>query len=316
MHVVIGSGPVGSAIATQLAQRGRAVRVITRSGRGPQHPAIERAAVDASDASALREATRGAEVIYNAANPARYHTWPMLWPPLAAAMLDAAQAHHATLASVGNLYAYGPVDEPMRESMPPASTERKGRVRAAMWQDALAAHDAGRVRALEIRASDYLGADGNSHAGRAADLVVRGKKVSVIGNPDMPHTWTAPGDTARLAIAAAEDPAAHGRAWHVPSHAPRTQRELVSDLARVAGLPAPRVNGTPPWLIRAVGLAVPQMRELAAMTYQFDRPFVLDDSDARQHFGLEPTPWQDLLRDTVAAAHAAAGRKPPATSHP
>ena len=33
----------------------------------------------------------------------------------------------------------------------------KGRLRAQMWADALALHDAGRIRATELRSSDYFG---------------------------------------------------------------------------------------------------------------------------------------------------------------
>jgi nucleoside-diphosphate-sugar epimerase len=276
--------------------------VITRSGSGPDHPGIEKLALDAADSTALTEATRGAAVIYNAANPSNYATWPKVWPPLADAMLRAARASGSTLAIVDNLYAYGPVDRPMTESMPLASTERKGMLRAQMWRDALAAHEVGELRAVEVRASDYIGVGGMSHAARVAGMLAAGKTVNVIGNPDQPHTWTSSTDTARLLVAAAADPGAHGRAWHVPSNPARTQRELAQDLAEAAGLPTPKVIGMPHWAARSIGLAVPQMREIARMMYQFDRPFVLDDTDARARFGFEPTPWIELTAEVMAAA--------------
>lgn len=45
----------------------------------------------------------------------------------------------------------------MSADSPLTPPSRKGAIRAAMWEDPLAAHAAGRVRALEVRASDYLG---------------------------------------------------------------------------------------------------------------------------------------------------------------
>ncbi len=36
LHVVVGAGPVGSAVAEILAERGHRVRVVTRSGSGPE----------------------------------------------------------------------------------------------------------------------------------------------------------------------------------------------------------------------------------------------------------------------------------------
>ena len=50
----------------------------------------------------------------------------------------------------------------MTEDLPLRPTTVKGRVRAQMWQDALAAHEAGRIRATEARASDFVGPGGKS----------------------------------------------------------------------------------------------------------------------------------------------------------
>jgi hypothetical protein len=45
----------------------------------------------------------------------------------------------------------------MTEDLPAAPVGHKGRVRAKMWSDALAAHEAGRARVTELRAADYFG---------------------------------------------------------------------------------------------------------------------------------------------------------------
>ena len=59
LHVIVGAGPVGTATARLLAERGERVRVVTRRGTGPEHPAIERVAADAADAGPARRADRG-----------------------------------------------------------------------------------------------------------------------------------------------------------------------------------------------------------------------------------------------------------------
>lgn len=152
LHVIVGAGPVGTSVARLLAADGEQVRIITRRGAGPTHPLVERVAADASDADRLRELTAGAVALYNCANPP-YDQWPTAWPPLSRAMIGAAQATGAVLAITGNLYGYGPVHGPMTEDLPLAATGRKGRVRAKMWHDALAAG----VPTFEVRASDYIG---------------------------------------------------------------------------------------------------------------------------------------------------------------
>src|ERR1700704_1079484 len=102
-HVIVGAGPVGSATAKLLAERGERVRIVTRSGSGPEHPAIERTAADAADPNRLSALTEGAAALYNCANPL-YHRWPTDWPPLASALLTAAERTGAPLVTLSNLY--------------------------------------------------------------------------------------------------------------------------------------------------------------------------------------------------------------------
>lgn len=308
LHVVVGAGPIGSAVAELLAAQGEPVRVVSRSGRGPEASGIERVAADAADPSLLTELCGGAVALYNCANPP-YHRWASDWPPLAASLLGAAEATGAVLAVCNNLYAYGPVDGPMSEDLPLAATDTKGRVRAQMWQDAVSAHQAGRLRVTEVRASDYVGPNAQSHLGdRVVPRVVAGKSVRVLGSADQPHTWTYTRDVARLLVTVAADERAWGRAWHVPSNAPRTQRQAIADIAQVAGVPGVAVKTLPTWVLKATGVAVPVMREIAEMIYQFERPFVLDSSAAERTFGLAPTPWADVLADHVEAFRAAPRR--------
>src|SRR3981081_1071398 len=65
LHVIVGSGSVGSATAQLLAERGERVRIVTRRGGGPEHPAIERVAADATDPNRLSALTEGAAALYN-----------------------------------------------------------------------------------------------------------------------------------------------------------------------------------------------------------------------------------------------------------
>jgi len=167
-HLVVGAGPVGTAVASLLASRDIPVRLVSRRGLGPDHPLVERVPADAADADRLRTLAAGSAVVYNCLNPP-YHRWPQDWPPMAHALLAAAESAGAVLATVSNLYVYGPVDGPMTPDLPLAAPGPKAKVRAEMWRDALAAHEAGRVRVTEVRGSDYLTTGRNSHLG---DLVV------------------------------------------------------------------------------------------------------------------------------------------------
>lgn len=295
-HVVVGAGPIGSGIALALAGAGHEVRVVTRSGSGPDHPGVERVAADAADAGRLQRLSAGAATVFNAANPP-YTRWVTDWPSLAASLLQAAEATGAVLATVGNLYVYGRVTSAMTEDTPLRPHDHKGRVREVMWHQARTAHEDGRVRYVEVRGSDYPDAPpATSHLSRHVPAVLARRRCRVMGHPDQPHSWTATADVVALVVAAAADATSHGRAWHVPTAAPRTQRQALTDLAELAGAPTPRVGGTPPSLLRAVGTVAPYVREVAGTVYQFTDPFVVDDSAARAHFDLRPQPWEQTLR--------------------
>ena len=45
-HVVVGAGPVGLATARLLAEQGREVVLVSRSGIGPEAPGVRREAAD------------------------------------------------------------------------------------------------------------------------------------------------------------------------------------------------------------------------------------------------------------------------------
>lgn len=298
-HVVFGAGTIGRGVAAELVGRDEAVLLVSRSGTGPHVAGAVREAADASEPARVRELTGDATAIYNCMNPP-YHRWQVEWPPLADNLLSAAEASGAVLVTVSNLYGYGPVAGPMTEDLPLAAPGPKGRVRAKMYDDALAAHRAGRIRMVEIRSSDYLGPAAESVLqARAFPRLLEGKSVSLIGAADVEHTFTYTRDVATLVVAAAFDPDSWGRAWHTPSHPPRTQRQVVTELAEVAGVDVPRVSVIPNVAVRAVGLFVPMLRELQETRYQFVEPFVMDSSAAQEHFALVPTPWPDILEATV-----------------
>lgn len=303
-HVVIGAGPVGRHVAAVLVERGERVTVASRSGRDTGVHGAEHVALDASDADALTRQAEGAAALYNCANPGDYTQWERVWPPLANALSQAAERTGAVYAITGNLYPYGPVDVPMREDLPDAATDHKGRLRGRMWADALAAHEAGRLRAVEVRGADYVGSGvgANGHVTRVLPRALAGRAVTMVGRPDVPHTFTDVLDVARTLVAAAADPSAHGRTWLVPSNAPRTQAQALTEVLAAAGKPAVRVRGLPAALFRVGGTVVPFMREVAELSYQFTRPYLLDDSAARAHFGIDPTPWDEVCRRTVAGA--------------
>jgi len=299
-YVIVGAGPVGRHTAEVLRDRGDEVRLVTRSGR-VRLDGVESVAADASDPEALTRLTEGAAALFNCANPVDYTTWEQVWPPLAESLLTAAERTGATLVTASCLYPYGPTDAPMVEGQPDAATDHKGQLRAGMWAEARSRHEAGRLRAVEVRGADYVGAGvgANGHITRHLSTATQGKTAWVIGKPDLPHSWTDVADMARTLAAVADRPESWGQVWHAPTNAPRSQRQALTDVLAAGGHAAVAVRSIPMPVLRGLALVNPLMREIAELSYMWTRPYVLDSLRTQDVLGLEPSPWDEVCRRTV-----------------
>lgn len=300
LHVVFGaSGGAGSAIVRELVAQGKRVRAVTRSGS--DLPAgVEAVRADAANPAEALAACTGATTIYHAVN-VPYPEWGRALPPVMDGLIAAAAATGATLVYTDNLYAYGPVDRPMTEELPPAATTHKGRLRARLAETLMAAHRAGRVRGVIGRSSDYYGPGVRlSIAGeRLFPAVLKGGRAMWAGSLDQPHSLSYIDDVARVLVTLAEREEAWGHIWHAPPAEALTGRQFIELAFAEAGKPV-KVGAVSPLLIRLAGLVNPMARELCELIYEFDAPFVLDGSKYLRDFGGAPTPHRDALRATLA----------------
>jgi nucleoside-diphosphate-sugar epimerase len=301
LHVVFGTGQVGRVLAAVLAGRGLNVRVLSRHRPPKLADGIDWRAADATDPNAASDAAKGAAVVYQCLN-APYAQWPKLFPPLQRGVLAAAERTGALLVVLENLYGYGPTGgRPMTEDLPLAATTVKGRTRAAMTAELLAAADAGRVRIAIGRASDFFGADvtdGSTLGERVFGNALAGRRADFIGNPGLPHTYSYVPDIAAGLATLGTDARAAGDVWHLPGPQTVTTRALLDLVAGEVGHPV-GIRSVPKLAVRALGLVNPMLRGLAELSYQFDEPFVLDTSKYESTFGAGGTPLADAIAATV-----------------
>jgi nucleoside-diphosphate-sugar epimerase len=315
-HVVLGAGAVGLAVAEAVSRRGGSVRVVNRSGLRDPVGGVESVAGDITDAAFAASVTRGARVVYQALNPP-YHRWAQDFPGLQEAAIAAAQTAGARLVVMDNVYMYGRADgRPFTEDRAYDAHTRKGRVRAAMARDLMAAYEAGRVQVTVGRASDYFGPRTGEQS-LIGDLVVpralADKPAWVMGDPDMPHTYSFVPDVGEHLVRLGELDHALGRVWHLPNPETRTTREVIGLVFEYAGT-EPRLRVAPGWAMRAMGLVNRTVREVNEMRYEFDEPFIVDASRAENELGLRATPLAEAVERTVrwyrgrTGASSSAGR--------
>jgi nucleoside-diphosphate-sugar epimerase len=224
-------------------------------------------------------------------------------PAVAAGVLAAAERNGALMVSLENLYGYGPtIGRPMTEDMPLAATTVKGRTRAAMTEELLAAAAAGRVRVAIGRASDFFGpgvTQGSTLGERVFGNTLAGRRADFIGHPDLLHTYSYVPDIAAGLATLGTDARAAGQVWHLPGPATVTTRALLDLVAGEVGHPV-GVRSLPKLAVRALGLVNPMTRELAEISYEFDEPFILDTSKYESAFGVAGTPLAAAVAATVA----------------
>lgn len=302
LHVVFGAGQVGRVLSARLIEMGLPVRAVSRNRPAGLAEGVDWQAADAADPEAAVAAARGASVVYQCLN-APYTDWPARFPPLQRGVLSAAERSGALLVSLENLYGYGPTEaNAMTEDLPLAATTVKGRTRAAMTHELLAAAEAGRVRFTIGRASDFFGAGittGTTLGDRVFANAIAGKRADFIGDPDLPHTYSYVPDVAAGLATLGTDERAVGGVWHLPGPETVTTRQLLELVAGDVGHPV-GVRTLPKLAVRTLGLFNPTLRELVEMSYEFDRPFVLDTSKYQSTFGATYTPLATAVATTVA----------------
>ena len=301
LHVVLGTGPVGSWITRTLHDRGLAVRAVNRSGARPEliPGAVEVVAADVSAERQAVAAAEGAAVVYQALNPP-YHQWHALFPALQRGALAAAKATGARYVSIDNLYMYDSSSGAISESTRIAPSSRKGELRARMAEEVLAAHGHGEVRAAILRSSDYYGPGVTASAlgDRIFPSIIAGKPGEVLGGLDIPHSYAYIEDVARAAVELGTREEAMGRIWITP-HAPApTQREVLEGVFGLVGR-EPKYATVTPSKMRLAGFFNPGAREMVEMMYEFAEPFTVDSSAMEGAFGLEATSLADGLARTV-----------------
>ncbi len=306
LYVVLGgSGGIGRAVTVEALRRGHRVRSVSRSASSARDlPAGSQPLdVDLSTAAGAAAAVAGATVVVHAAQPP-YTRWDKEFGSLTSRVADATAAVGAKLVFADNLYMYGPQRDgrALTEITPALATDTKGRVRATMAADLLARSDRGELLVAIGRASDYYGPHGTTSALGEAFFksALRGKTVNTMGSEDVPHTMSYLPDIASGLVTLAERDNADGHAWHLPAAEPLTTRQFADLVAAEIGRPI-KIRASGAGTLRVLGLAVPMLKELAAVAYQWELPFIVNSDAYLTTFpdAISVTPHAQAVAATV-----------------
>jgi nucleoside-diphosphate-sugar epimerase len=305
LHVLFGAGQVGQPLARLLLQAGKRVRIAKRSPGGVP-PGAEVIQGDAADPAFCAQAAQGAATVYHCMNPPYdARIWAELVPRYMDNLIAAAGRAGARLVALDNVYMLGRSGgRPLDEDTPPNPCSRKGEIRARAAERLFEAHRRGDLLATAGRASDYYGPGGTlTHLGdQFWRPALAGKTARVLVNPDVIHTYHyIPDVAAGLSTLGCAEADAYGRAWMLPCAPAGSMRELVARFSRKLGREI-RLAGVPRWIVKAIGVFIPLVREVGEMLYQWDEPFVISDRRFRERFRQEPADVDEAAAATLAWA--------------
>jgi len=292
--LVLGYGSVGAATVAALRLRGTPVRVAQRSKPANLPPDVPFTPCDTLDLASLEAAVAGAAQVVVAlgfAYDGKF--WQDVWPRAMQNLVDVCAKTGARMVFVDNLYMYGPQTEPLHEDVPLSDLPRKPAVRSEVtriWQAA-----AGRVRVAALRAPDFYG-PGAGPQSQLGDLafgaLAGGKTATLVLPPDIPHEFAYVPDFARGVVSLLDAPDEDfGQAWHLPCAPTLTPRQILEIGAAAIGAKV-KISALPPWSLPILGLAMPILRELYEMRFQFNRPYRVDSSKFAKHFWGDATPFE------------------------
>ncbi|MFJ9089518.1 NAD-dependent epimerase/dehydratase family protein [Streptomyces sp. NPDC102384] len=299
LHTVLGAGPAGTSVALELARRGHAVRLVDRAGSGEPLDGVERLAGDVGTADGALAAIEDADVVYHCVNVA-YHLQVDVMPGIQEAVLSAVARTGARLVVLDTLYPYGETHgEVMTEDTSWRAATAKGRMRAALDENYLAAHKEGRAKVVLGRSADFVGPRvlNSTLGGAVFPAALTGGEVLAPGDIDLKHSYTNILDVARGLAVLGENPSGDGRVWHLPTAPARTTREILTVLGDLVGHP-----------LRIVAMDEPRpfgpfdetfMNSYAELFYQHTEPQIMNSTAFQREFGLTPTSIETTLSQTL-----------------
>lgn len=305
VHTILGAnGVIARELARALAGMPGDLRLVSRH---PQkvNASDELVAADLLDADATARAVAGSTVAYLVAG-LKYDAkvWEDQWPKVIRNVIDACKRARCRLVFFDNVYAYGRVTGAMTEETPFNPRSRKGDVRARIATTLLDAMRAGELEAMIVRAADFYGPGAVLSLPHATVFtrLKAGKTPQWVGNARAFHTFTYTPDAGHAVAVLGQAPQAFGQTWHLPTRADAMTGEAFARLAcELAGRPF-KLQVAPRWVLRAMGLFVPVLRENDEMMYQFEYDYRFDSGKIATAFGLEATAYREGIATTLQAA--------------
>jgi len=305
MQTILGAnGTIGSVLAKELLAYTDKIRLVSRNPR-KVNESDELFPADLSDSVMVEKAVAGSDVVYLVVGfDYKIKVWQEKWPKLMRATIDACIKHKARLVFFDNVYMYDIDAIPhMTEDSRINPPSKKGAVRAQIAQMILDEVKSGRLMALIARSADFYGP--KNEKSFVTEMVYKnirkGKSANWLIDADKKHSFTFTPDAAKATALLGNTDDAYNQVWHLPTDRNTlTGREFIA-LFNEEMKGESKVSVMQMWLIKALRLFIPIMKEMPEMMYQYDRNYFFDSSKFEKRFNFKTTPYREGVKISVEA---------------
>ncbi len=300
LHLVLGgSGAMGRAVISALQSKQKKVIAIERTKKVNE---VETIFADLTNKQQTIDAIKNATHVYLCVGlPYSTKVWQNQWPKIVESVVEACSKNNAKLIFLDNIYMYGPSPllVPFNEQHPQNTTTAKGLVRKQVADFILDAHKSKKIEALIGRSSDFYGpfATNSVLYIQFIENILNNNNPTFIGKPGFAHTYAFTIDSGRALVELALKDSAYGQVWHLPVEKP-IQIEEVNKIINSLLSKDYKVTYIPRILLRILSIFPNNnIKEVLEMLYQFDNPYIMDDSKFRKEFpNFKTTSYKEGLK--------------------
>jgi nucleoside-diphosphate-sugar epimerase len=303
VQTILGSGGgIGTPLARELKNYTEKIRLVSRNPKKVNNT-DELFPVDVNDISQIDKAIAGSEVVYVTIGFAyNLKVWQRTWPPFMQEVINSCKKHNARLVFFDNVYMYSKTAIPfMTEDSPVLPPSEKGKIRKILREMIINEVEKKNLSALIARAADFYGPENKNSALTimVADNLMKGKKAQVFGDINRIHTYTYTPDAAKATALLGNTSDAYNQEWHVPTTKEKlTTMDWIALIAKELRVD-PKVQIVPKWMLNALSVFVPIMREFPEMLYQNNQDYIFDSTKFENRFGIMTTPPAEGVKKLV-----------------
>lgn len=297
-----GNGTIGSVLAKELTAYTGKIRIVGRKPV-PVNETDEVFIADVTDKNQLDAAINGSEVVYLLIGfEYTAKAWQEKWYPLMRNTIDACKENNSRLVFFDNVYMY---DKNylgnMTEETPVNPPSKKGKVRADIAKMLMDEAQSGGIQALIARSADFYG-PGNERSVLVETVVkylAKGKNGMWFGSGNKKHNFTYTPDAAKAVAMLGNTPDAFNQVWHMPTDKNAfTGKEWIKIFAKEMNVKNASTV-IPKFVISAMGLFDPFMKEFSEMVYQYQTDYVFNSDKFNKRFNFTPTDYREGVKKTV-----------------